>query len=123
MPLRIAGVVGYVEAMALIAYAISILAFEQGGATSGISGAGADLAPGVLVALYLAFAVIVFVVTTGLLRASRRAFTPYLLVQAFGLVVAQPLLGAASTRLAGVVLVAVAALALVVAARARALLR
>ena len=120
-PLRAAGALGYLQAVGLTAYAISIAAFEQGGTTAGVT--GTDLAPVVLVALYLAFAAIAFGVSTGLVQCRRRAFTPYLLLQAFGLVVAQPLLAEPGTRVLGVLLVAVALTAGATAVAARGALR
>ncbi len=109
--LRIAGVVGYLEAATVAGYGISISAFEATGSTSGIAGSGANLAPGVLTALYAAFAALMFAVTTLLVRARRAGLTAFLLVQAFGLVVAQPLLQADDTRFIGVAVVVAAVIA------------
>ena len=106
-PLQVAVVAGYVETVGLGAYGISIAAFESSGATAGVT--GSDLAPGILIAIYACFALILFVVTTGLGRLRRRAFTPFLLSQGFGLVVAQPLLAEPSTRAAGAVIAGIAA--------------
>lgn len=105
---RIAVVAGWGEALSLIGYAVSIVAFESTGSTAGISGSGADLAPSVLVALYIAFAGLVLLTSTALMRGSRHALAPFLLAQAFGIVIAQALLGADGTRAAGVVVLLVA---------------
>lgn len=125
LSLRIGIAVGYLEALATVAYGLSIAAFERTGSTSGISGSGADLAPAVLVAVYVGFACLVFLVTHMLRRGRRSALTAYLLVQAFGLVVAQPLLQESSTRLGGAVIVLAALLAAgsVLRRSARAVLR
>lgn len=95
---RWAAGVAVTQAAGLIAYGISIIVSEQGQSTSGIAGSGADLAPGVLVGLYLVFAALVLVIARAYRRGSRAAVTPLLLVQAFAVVVAQPLLAAAGTR-------------------------
>ena len=109
----------------MVAYAVSILRFESGGSTTGIAGSGADLAPGVLVTIYLGFAALVLFVAWHIGRGSRRAFTPYLLAQAFGVVVAQPLLQASSTRGIGaiVLVIAIVGLAAILAPGSRQALR
>ena len=98
---RLAVGVAVMQAAGLLAYGGSIVLSEQGEPTTGISGSGADLAPGVLVALYGVFAALVLLVARAYGRGARAAFTPFLLVQAFAVVVAQPLLSAASTRALG----------------------
>ena len=119
--LRGAVAIGLLEVLGIVGYALSIAIFERGGSTSGIAGSGADLAPGVLVVIYLGFAVLVALVVRSVGRGSRRALTPYLLAQAFGVVVAQPLLQAAPTRLVGllVLIVALAGIGLVLAPSSR----
>ena len=104
--LRLAAAIGFVETVALLTYGLSIAAFEQDGSTAGVT--GSDLAPIVLIGLYAVFAAIVFAVTFGLLQRRMRSFTPFLLVQAFGVVVAQPLVTGAGTRALGVVVAALA---------------
>ncbi len=123
--LRIAVGIGLLEALAVLGYGVSIAAFERGGSTQGISGSGADLAPAVLVAVYVGFAGLVLLVDLLLLRGRHSALTAFLLVQAFGLVVAQPLLQEASTRAIGVLLVlaALAALGAILTKSARGALR
>ena len=119
--LRGAVAVGVLELLGIVGYALSIALFERGGATSGIAGSGADLAPGVLVAIYLGFAVLVALVVRSVGRGSRRALTPYLLAQAFGVVIAQPLLQATPTRFVGllVLVVSLAGIGLVLAPATR----
>lgn len=110
--LKVAGLLGTVEAVGLAAYGISIIAYELGGSTTGIQ--GSDLAPGVLVALYFVFAAIIAGVTFGLLQAKFGARTPFLLIQAFAVVIAQPLLSGEGTTLIGIGIVGCAVAATVV---------
>ena len=107
-PILAAVAVGLIEAIALVLYGLSIVVYEQGGETTGISGSGADLAPVILIALFIVFAALVLLVTWMLSRGRRAARTPFLMVQAFAVVVAQPLVAEPSTRvLGGLVLLAV----------------
>ena len=101
VPLRIAAGIGALEAAGLVGYGISILAFEQGHATAGIAGPGASLAPLVLVALYWIFAALIAVVAWQLVGLRNGARTPYFVIQAFALVVAQPLVVEPATRMIG----------------------
>jgi len=55
----------------------------------------------VLVALYAVFAALVLLIARAYRRGARAAVTPMLLVQAFAVVVAQPLLSADGTRALG----------------------
>jgi hypothetical protein len=119
----IAGAIGLIEALALALYGLSIVAFERSGETSGISGSGADLAPGVLVGLFLAFAAIVLLVTRLLVQGRPVARTPFAMTQAFALVIAQPLVTATGTRVFGILIIALAIAALVALFAARELLR
>lgn len=107
---RLAVGVAVMQAVGLVAYGGSIVISEQGQPTEGISGSGADLAPGVLVGLYLVFAALVLLVARAYGRGARTAFTPFLLVQAFAVVVAQPLLSAGSTRALGILVLVTALL-------------
>lgn len=122
-PIMIAGAIGLIEALALALYGLSIVAFERSGETSGISGSGADLAPGVLVGLFLAFAAIVLLVTRLLVQGRPVARTPFAMTQAFALVIAQPLVTATGTRVFGILIIALAIAALVALFAARELLR
>ena len=58
---RIAALIGAAQGIALATYALALVSFEARSTTTGIK--GSDLAPGVLVALYLVFALLVFGVT------------------------------------------------------------
>ena len=105
VPLKIAGGIGVVQAIALAAYGLSIIGFELGGSTSGMQ--GSELAPGVLAVLYFVFAALIAFVTYALMQRKAGARTPFLLIQAFGVVVAQPLLAGSSTMLIGVALITI----------------
>lgn len=97
--LKVAGMLGTVEAVGLAAYGISIVGYELSGSTTGMQ--GSDLAPGVLVALYFIFAALIAVVTFALLQTKRGARTPFLLIQAFAVVIAQPLISGEGTSVIG----------------------
>ena len=112
LSVRVCGVVGYLEVFGLAAYAVSIAFFELAGSTAGIAGDGAQLAPPVLIALFLVFALLVLLVTTALLRGSRRALTPSLLTQAFGVVIGWTLVDASGTRALGLGVLSLAAVGL-----------
>ena len=110
--LTIAVGIGVVEAIALTLYGISIAIFERTSETSGISGSGADLAPTILISLLAVFAGLVLLVTWMLAAGRRAARTPFVMVQAFAIVVGQPLTAAAPTRMAGIVVMTAALLAI-----------
>lgn len=88
--LRLAGVIGALESIGFGAYALSIIGFELTSTTSGIQ--GSDLAPSVLIALFIIFSVLIAAITYFLMSARVAARTPYLLTQAFGIVIAQLLI-------------------------------
>lgn len=119
--MRLVAGLAVMQAAGLIAYGISIVVSEWRQPTSGITGSGADLAPSVLVGLYLVFATLVLVIARAYRRGARSAVTPLLLVQAFAVVVAQPLLAAVGTRALGllVLLSALAGAALALSPRSR----
>ena len=96
MTLRLAGVLGALEAIGFGAYALSIIGFELTSSTSGIQ--GSDLAPSVLVGLFLVFAALIATVTFFLMSARVGARTPFLLIQAFGIVIAETLYAGDGTR-------------------------
>ena len=110
--LTIAVGMGVVEAIALALYGVSIAIFEQTGETSGISGSGADLAPAILTTLLAIFAGLVMLVTWMLAGGRRAARTPFVMVQAFAIVVGQSLATAAPMRIAGIVVMTAALLAI-----------
>ncbi len=109
--LTIAIGIGVLEAIALTLYGVSIAIFERTSETSGISGSGADLAPAILITLLVIFAGLVLLVTWMLAGGRRAARTPFVMVQAFAIVVGQSLAAAAPTRIAGIAVIAAAVLA------------
>lgn len=108
--LQLAAGIGALQAVGLATYAVALLSFEAGSTTSGMQ--GSDLAPGILVALYAIFAVLVFGVAFLFVTGHASARTPFVLVQVFGLVVAQPLLSGESTQRLGVLLVLASVMAI-----------
>lgn len=101
--------VAAIEFLGLLSYGISI---AYSAITNGSSGAtGSDVSPWVLTASYLLFAALVGAMLRALLRGSKAARTPFLLAQAFAIVVAEPLLsgGEAFERVLGWLLVGLAA--------------
>ena len=87
--LLIALAIGAAEALALLAYGISIISSSL---ISGSSGSqGSDVSPWILLAAYVAFALLIALVVRGLWRGSAVSRTPFLLAQAFAIVVAQTL--------------------------------
>lgn len=108
---RVVLAIGAVEAVALAGYGTLLLVASF---TEGTAGAvGSDVSPTVLFISYWVFAVLIAWIVRGVARGSARARTPYLLTQAFGLVVAQTLLagGEAFERVLGALLVVAAAVA------------
>lgn len=114
-PILMAGAVGVIEALSLVAYGLSIVVYESVGETTGITGSGADLAPAVLIGIFAVFAALVLLVTWLLYSGRRAARTPFILAQAFAVVVAQPLVSAASTRVLGALVLALAVLGIAAA--------
>lgn len=82
-------VIGGVESLGLFAYAVSLIFNSLVSGTSGAS--GSDLSPWVLFIVYLALSAAVALIVRGLWRFSAAARTPFLLTQAFAIVVAEPL--------------------------------
>lgn len=108
---RVAGVIGLLQTVGLAAYAISIIAFEFTDSTSGVQ--GSDLAPGVLVLLYFVFAALIGFVTYAFVTGHAAARTPFLLIQAFGIVIAEPLFAGDGTTGIAVAIVALSVVAAV----------
>jgi hypothetical protein len=123
MTLRLAAVIGALEAIGFGAYALSIIGFELTSSTSGIQ--GSDLAPSVLIGLFLVFSALIAAVTFFLMSARVGARTPYLLTQAFGIVIAETLFEGDGTRLIAVAIgaVSIAGAVLVLTPSAREALR
>ena len=81
--LTFAVIVGALEALLLIGYALSILVFEVfGGTTQGISGS-TDLAPLALVVLIVVLGLLAALVTWSAWNRKAAARTPFFLMQAF----------------------------------------
>ena len=100
--------IALVETVGVTAYAVSIvLSYVQNG-SSGTT--GSDVSPWFLFIVYLGFAALIALVARGLWRGSGAARTPYLVTQAFAIVVAQPLISGAEVfeRVLGWALVAIA---------------
>lgn len=93
LPLKIALAIGLFELVSIIAYAasIGILHLQQG--TSGA--VGSDVSPWFLIFTYIGFAVLIGLVVWKLSAGNGSARTPYLLTQAFALVIAQALISGA----------------------------
>lgn len=82
--------VAALEASGLAVYGFAILISNLTSGTSGAS--GSDVSPWVLFVSYLAFAALIGWIVRNLWRGLASARTPYLLTQAFALVVAQTLI-------------------------------
>lgn len=82
-------VIGVVEFLGLLGYAMTIVLSSLLHGTSGAT--GSDVSPWVLLVTYCAFAALVGLIWRGLWRGSAAARTPFLLAQAFAIVIAQPL--------------------------------
>jgi len=86
-PRLVAIVIGALEALLLVAYAVSIAVFELVGTTSGIAGR-TELAAPILIVLIAVFGVLIGIVTRAVWQRRSAARTPFLLTQAFGVVAA-----------------------------------
>lgn len=120
---RVAALIGAAQAVGLASYALALVSFEATSSTAGMQ--GSSLAPGVLVTVYLVFAGVVAAVGYWLATGHAAARTPFLLIQGFGLVIAQPLFvgdGTMSIAIAIVLAVAVA-IGCVLSSSARSALR
>lgn len=83
------------EMLAVAGYAISIVIAYLSTGSHGTS--GSDVSPWVLVLVYLGFAALIALNARGLWRGNGSARTPYLVTQAFAVVVAQTLLNGANS--------------------------
>lgn len=95
LALKISILVGVVQVVAIVTYAISIGVLHLIQGTQGT--VGSDVSPWFLILTYLAFAALVLWVVFKLNRGSGGARTPYLITQAFGLVIAQALVNGSET--------------------------
>jgi hypothetical protein len=117
-PVRPLVVIAGVEALASVVLLIAVVAAVLGGAAQGLTGAG----PGLAVAEVVIWALVALglgLVWLGLYRRRALARTPFLLVQAFALVVVPAFLGSdlLGYRVAGIALGAAAVLGLVLGLR------
>lgn len=108
--LKIALWIGLAQAVAILVYAasIGILHLQQG--TQGAT--GSDVSPWFLILTYVAFASLILWVIFKLNRQSGAARTPYLLTQAFAIVIAQALVSGSETAeiIGGWILIVLAAI-------------
>ena len=88
--LLVAVAIGALEALMLVAYAVSIAVFELVGTTSGIAGR-TELAAPILIVLIAVFGLLIGIVTRLVWQRRSAARTPFLLTQALGVVAAQTL--------------------------------
>jgi hypothetical protein len=93
--LKISILVGLLQAAAIITYAISIGVLHLVQGTQGTT--GSDVSPWFLIVTYFGFAALILWVVMKLNRGSGGARTPYLITQAFGLVIAQALVYGSET--------------------------
>lgn len=84
-PVRPLVLIAGVEALAALAVLVAVIVAVLGGGAEGISGAGSGLVVAEVV-IWLLFAAGLFLIWLGLYRRRRLALTPFLLVQAFVLV-------------------------------------
>ena len=115
-PVRPLVLIAGAEALAAGVLTVVVGAVSMTGRTSGIS---QGVVPGATVALWALAVLALGLVTWGLARRRRVAHTPFLLCQAFALVVAWPLVrsGSALDTAAGVVLAGAAVAGLVIGLR------
>jgi hypothetical protein len=108
-PVRPLVVIAGVEALAVLGLFLAVTVAVVSGAAEGLTGASPSLAAAEI-AIWLLFVLGLFAIWWGLHRRRRLARTPFLLVQAFALVVVPLFLGSdiLAWRIAGWVLAAVA---------------
>jgi hypothetical protein len=117
-PVRPLVVIAGAQALAAVALLVGVVAAVVGGAAQGLAGGG----PGLAVAEVAIWALVVLglgLVWLGLYRRRALARTPFLLVQAFALVVVPAFLGSdlLGYRVAGIALGAAAVLGLILGLR------
>lgn len=110
LALKVSLGIGLLQAAAILVYAasIGILHLQQG--TQGAT--GSDVSPWFLILTYVAFAGLIIWIVFKLARRSGSARTPYLLTQAFAVVIAQALVSGAETGevIGGWILIGLAAI-------------
>lgn len=117
-PVRPLVVIAGVEALAVLALFVSVSVAVASGAAEGLTGASPSLAAAEVI-IWLLFAAGLGAIWWGLYRRRRLARTPFLLVQAFALVVVPLFVGSdiLAWRIAGWVLAAIAVAGIVLALR------
>ncbi len=106
--LKTAIAIAVLELVGVAGYAVSIL-FSY--LTTGSHGTtGSDVSPWILAVLYLAFAALIALIVRGLSKGKGSARTPYLITQAFAVVVAEALISGSedAEKILGWALVAIA---------------
>jgi hypothetical protein len=93
--LLIAMAIASLQALGLVIYSLTIGINFVAEGTSGVS--GTDVSPWSLIGVFLAFAALIGLIIRGLWRGNGSARTPYLVTQAFGIVVGQTLVSGSET--------------------------
>lgn len=88
--LLVAMAIAAIQGLGLIVYSLTIGVLYVANGTSGIS--GSDVAPWSLIGVFVAFAALIGMIIRGLWRGNGSSRTPYLVTQAFGIVVGQTLI-------------------------------
>ena len=93
--LLVAMAIAAVEGLGLVIYSLTIGINFVAEGTSGVS--GTDVSPWSLIGVFLAFSALIGLIIRGLWRGNGSARTPYLVTQAFGIVVGQTLVSGSET--------------------------
>ena len=83
-------VIAAFECVALVVYSVLIGISYVTNGTTGVT--GSDVAPWSLIAVFIGFAALIALIVRGLLRGNGSARTPFLVTQAFAIVVGQTLI-------------------------------
>lgn len=97
------------ECLGLVIYSLTIgVSFVSNG-TSGVT--GSDVAPWSLIAVFIGFAILIGLIVRGLWRGNGSARTPFLVTQAFAIVVGQTLISGSESfeKVGGWLLIVIAA--------------
>jgi hypothetical protein len=87
--------IGFLEVLGVAVYGIVIGVSSMSSSSQGVT--GSNVSPLTLVVIFIVFAAMIGLVIRGLLRGSGAARTPYLVTQAFALVIAQALISGSET--------------------------
>jgi len=93
--LTVALAIGLIEVGGLLGYGIAIVVSYYAFGSTGVTGSGS--APWILLVMFAGFAAAIFQIVRVLWHGNASARTPYLLAQAFALVISQTLLNGAET--------------------------